>query len=266
MLRALAAIVLVLSPSPLLAQGDQPPPSPPPPASQPAPAPATQPPAPKRGPTAVDREEPRPFRLRAASEAAMPDGSPVVRATGGQLGMFFRFGGLATLFASGSSRAVPGSSSGSSSSTATEPLLLTQVGLKFVSSERLMIPIYVGSSVRVVSPESGANRTDWGLDFGAGLEFHFRIWRRISPFAGLMLGLGFSDPSGENNRIIGFGIGPILGVEYYIADRVSLSAQYQLTLQVVGEDRPSGSSGSSSTTTFMFQSQAGGAMTLSYYF
>ena len=51
------------------------------------------------------------------------------------------------------------------------------------------------------------------------------VWRRIAPYFGGLFHFSYLDPSGDNNWIIGLSIGPVLGIEYYIADRVSLLAQ-----------------------------------------
>jgi hypothetical protein len=100
------------------------------------------------------------------------------------------------------------------------------------------------------------------MALGGGFEYHFRIWRRISPFLGASLGLYFEDPSGENNLRFGVDLGPNLGVEYYIADRLSLSAQYLLAIQILNAQ----SGQDISNTSFIFRTLAGGAMNLTYYF
>jgi hypothetical protein len=214
---------------------------------------------------AVDLEEPArggPLVPQRSNEMNIAAG-PVVRAAAGDLGIAFRFGGLATLDASGNSRAVGQSA-----------VVLTQVGLKVVLNERWMLPLYFGTGVRVNSVSASAytgasaTTTDAGLDIGAGVEHHFRIWRRISPFAGASIGLTYSNPSGSSNDIIGFGAGAFLGIEYYIADRVSLAGQYMVAFQIAHQ---SGSSSLSDTptaaaTSFAFQTLAGGALTLTCYF
>jgi hypothetical protein len=183
------------------------------------------------------------------------DLSPVVRAHAGNVGLFFRFGGLATLQASGNARAVaPG-------------FLLTQVGAKFVKNEHWIFPVYFGTALRLqsASPAAGASSTsgDVGLEAGGGLEYHFRIWRRISPFLGFTGGLAYLNPSGSDDWTIGFGFGPGLGVEYYIADRVSLTAQYMAVLQIASQKL--GAAGGS-LTQVVFQTLAGGALNLTCYF
>lgn len=173
----------------------------------------------------------------------------VVRAEAGDFGMFFRFGGLGTLAATNNTRNV-------------NALVITQVGLRMVLSEQLIIPMFLGLGLRSVDQPNMDANTDFGFDAGAGIEYHFRIWRRISPFVGASLGFGGSDPSGDNNGTWTIGLGPTAGVEYYVADRVSLTAQYLLTFQI---DR-SGTGADSHATGVSFQTLAGGAMNLSFYF
>lgn len=184
----------------------------------------------------------------ATSPASAQDSAdmPVVRAQEGDWGMFFRFGGLSTLLAEGNSRNVGG-------------LLLSQVGFKKVLSEESQIPFYMGAGFRLIDPDGpGDNATDVGLDIGGGWEYHFRIWRRISPFVGVTFGIGFTNPTGDDNTTIGLGFGPIAGVEYFVADRVSLTAQYILSVQF--EVVPD------SFTAVQFSTLAGGAMNLTFYF
>jgi hypothetical protein len=176
-----------------------------------------------------------------------PDDSPVVRAAGGDYGLFFRFGGLGTMTATGERE------------RNVNNLLISQVGLKIAFSERWLLPIFLGTGLRLTKPSgSGESRTDWGTDAGAGFEYHFRIWRRISPFVGANLELGFNDPSGSNNFVFSAAMGPQLGVEYYFGDRVSLTAQYEFLFRINYED--------SIASAFSFATQAGGILTLTYYF
>lgn len=160
--------------------------------------------------------------------------------------MFFRFGGLGTMSASNNTRLING-------------LMLTQTGLRIVASESHVFPVFFGGGYRLVSPRLGDSEGDWGMDVGGGYEYHFRIWRRISPFVGFQLGVGISDPTGEENLVLGVGFGPTMGIEYYIADRVSLIAQYLLNFQV--ELVPSDEFAAFSVNTL-----AGGALNLVFYF
>ena len=215
-----------------------------PPEAPPAPPPKASPP-PKAAPPAK--------KAPPASEAPLDEEMPSVRADNGDYGLQFRFGGLASLAADGNARQI---SQGGT-------LLLTQIGLKKVYSEEWMMILSFGTAFQrlkadgIAGFESDASN-DVGLDFGIGFEYHFRIWRRISPFVGGQLGLGYTNPTGDDNSVLGIGFGPSLGVEYYVLDRVSLTAQYLLSFQIVrlfGEGTGTG-----------FQTLSGGAMNLTFYF
>jgi opacity protein-like surface antigen len=257
----------------LLLQGaawaqDQPAPAPEPPTAAPpppppAPPPAPPPPAPPPAPRAVDTETPGRAAAPPAAPAAAPDGSPVVRAQAGNLGFFFKLGGLATLDHSNTSRTVDG-------------LAFTQIGMKFVSSERLMLRAYFGTGLQHSKAEacpatgtcSSSKSTDMGIEAGVTLEYHFRVWRRISPFVGAGLGLGYINPSGAENWNVGVGFGPLVGVEYYLGDRLSVTAEYMLTFEVGYQKVPTGSGAgaTASVTTFAYRTLAGGALVITYYF
>jgi opacity protein-like surface antigen len=235
------------------AQADQPAPAPEPAPPPPAPAPA---PAPAPTPRAVDGEAPG--RAAPAPAAPAPDGSPVVRAQAGNLGFFFKLGGLAMLDHNNTSRTV-------------DALAFTQVGVKFVLSEKLMLPVYFGTGLQHsklqqcdMGPCTTTKSTDMGIEGGFALEYHFRIWRRISPFVGGGLGIGYLNPAGASNWNVGVGFGPFLGVEYYLGDRLSLTAEYMLTFEV-GYQKTA-NVGTESTTTFAYRTLAGGALVVTYYF
>jgi hypothetical protein len=192
----------------------------------------------------------------AQSPPAPTGGDPVVRAEAGNMGMYFRFGGLATLTHSNNTRTVG-------------PLVFTQVGMKFVFSERLMLPVWFGTGLRVDSPDDDnpatneESATNWGIDLGVGIEYHFRIWRRISPFVGGSFGFDIEDPTQDDNVVLGVGLGPVLGVEYYIGDRVSVTGMYMFTIQFRHQDAPTGTN---AVTTFGLSTLAGGAVNITYYF
>lgn len=188
----------------------------------------------------------RPKKVKPAEapvERAESDESPVVKATRGDMALFFRFGGLGSMLATNNSRAI-------------ETLVVTQAGLKFVVSEKWMVPLTFGAGIRSASRGRSDAELAGGFDFGVGIEYHFREWRRISPFFGVNAGGGVSAPA-DDDLIGGIGIGPTVGIEYYIADRLSLSAQYLMTLQFESSE---GDSNLSLTTL------AGGAMNLTCYF
>ena len=94
---------------------------------------------------------------------------------------------------------------------------------------------------------------------------YFRIWRRIAPYFGVKLHLHYVDPSGDKNYLVQFALGPTLGVEYFIGDRVSLTMEYAVLF--------GGNFGDSATplhpgTTISLQSivSMGGSMALTFYF
>ena len=217
------------------------------------------PPAP--APRAVDRELAGPQRRAGRRPPApAPDGSPVVRAQAGNLGFFFKLGGLATLDHNNTSRNV-------------NALGFTQVGLKFVSSEKLLVRAYFGTGLQHSKAEScpefgtctSATSTDMGIEAGVDLEYHFRIWRRISPFVGAGLGTRLHQPLGRQQLERGRGLRaahrrgvlprrppePDGGVHAHHRGRLP-----------EGEHRR----GRASTTTFAYRTLAGGALVVTYYF
>ncbi|MBW2734744.1 MAG: hypothetical protein JRH20_20345 [Deltaproteobacteria bacterium] len=190
--------------------------------------------------------------MRRTRAKAPVGGMPAVRAEAGQWGMLFRFGGLAALTHAGNTRPV-----GST--------VMTHVGLKKVLSENWMVPFYFGMSLGMRSPENLPSSTDFGFEGGGGIEYHFRIWRRISPFIGATAGLFYVNPAGDDNWTLGFGVGPQVGVEYYIADRLSLTAMYMFSINLAVQKSP-GFPDSTTTTGFGMETLAGGALTMTYYF
>lgn len=204
------AFVLLIAAAPAQAQTDEPmpPPAPegegdeprPPALPPPAPSPMVQPaPAPAPMGPAVDPER------------------PVERASDGLWGFSWRFGGMATMAATGNVQAAG-------------EVTVTQIAVKYAPSEEWRIPFYVGTGLKVRAPEGQDANADWAMGFGGGFEYHFRIWRRISPFIGATLGLGITDPAGDANWQLAIGLGPQLGIEYFIGDRLAVQALYQFIL------------------------------------
>jgi hypothetical protein len=182
-----------------------------------------------------------------AQEHSVRDDSPVVRASRGDIGMFFKFAGLATLGVDNPAPDVAG-------------FIYHQVGLKFALTRRWMLPVFFGVGVNV---HSGDNATlgkdvDWGLMLGTGFEYHFRIWRRISPFVGATIGFEFNDPRGSGNFRFATALGPQLGVEFFWADRSSLTAYYEMQLRVVRLQ--------DAYTDVSLRTAAGGGLILTFYF
>jgi hypothetical protein len=221
----------------------------------------------------VDEPPPPPSRSHGArrsksrrgKKAATDDASPVVRASGeeGNMGLFFRFGGLATMTATGDNQG------------ANDGVMNAQLGLKFVMSEKIMVPLFFGMGIvhKKVTDQDGT--TGFSMDFGAGVEYHFRIWRRLSPFFGAILKLGFYDKTSDSDAedlSIRFHVGPTIGMEYYIADRVSLAVAYMLMITLYADTV------NADSTTINFDmstksgldvaaaAESGGYMTLCFYF
>ena len=146
--------------------------------------------------------------------APAPDGSPVVRAVPNNYGMTFSFGGLGNLSANGLLDQKAGN------------LLFTELGFRAVlSSVTIPFSVGLGISNTTTRTDPSVSATDFGLSVTGGVLKSFRVWRRIAPYFGGLFHFHYLDPSGDKNWIIGLSLGPVLGVEYYIADRVSLYAQ-----------------------------------------
>ncbi len=238
---ALVTCLTLLCANTAWAQGDQPPP--PPPLGDTG-----------DEPSGIDTDTPTPpatpiTRAPAAPTApAANTAMPVVRAKKGNMGMFFRFAGLGTMAVSGESNPAAA-------------VLMNDIGIKFVFSETFMLPIFFGMGLNLNTPSEGDSSSNWAMDLGAGMEYHFRMWRRFSPFMGGSLRFSFSDKTGEDNMYFAMALGPKLGIEYYIADRLSLSAAYMFMLQIAHQDHAS-----VSTTTFQMSTLSGGSLTITGYF
>lgn len=257
---AVVVAALLFASGPAAAQGEEPgapggsapkegaPPPPPPTQPPPTPPEPPEPPEPKLEPKPERKPEPKPeasARAGASTDSSgVPMDGPAVRALGGNWGIFFRFGGLATMTSTGNSDTDAG-------------VLITQAGMRYVVNQNWIIPFWVGTGVLVQKQDNVDAQANWGLSAGGGFEYHFRIWRRISPLVGAQIGIGARDPSGSNNWVVGIGFGPVLGVEYYVADRVSLIAQYFFTLQFEFRD---------SRFDYTMNTLAGGALNLVFYF
>jgi len=246
---------------PAFAQMDDEPPPPPPLGDVDEPPP----PPPRRTKTRKARKT-RGKKVKAVAE----DDAPVVRATGdeGNMGLFFRVGGLGELAATGDSQ---GENKG---------VFNSQIGLKFVMSESFMLPIFFGMGVVMTKANPDADsETGFSMDFGVGFEYHFRIWRRLSPFFGATMKLGFYDPKSNDadekveDLSIRFHMGPVLGVEYYIADRVSIAVAYMLMITLYA-DTVNKEDGTKTTFDFSTKSgldvaaaaDSGGQLTVTFYF
>lgn len=134
-------------------------------------------------------------------------------------GMQFTFGGLAPM------------SIGGLSEQAANRLLVSELGFRRVLSERWTLPFSIGAGVfshraEGVDPTSAVDpENDVGLAASFGVQRYFRVWRRIAPYTGGRIALQYLEPDGRANWMVNVGIGPMIGVEYFVADRVSLLLQ-----------------------------------------
>ncbi|HPH27189.1 MAG TPA: hypothetical protein PLA87_10105 [Pseudomonadota bacterium] len=174
--------------------------------------------------------------------------SPVVRAVPGNLAMTFAFGGLGSLRYGGALDQKAGD------------LLFTEFGMRAVLSS-VIIPFSVGLGIgnSTTRTDPAVSTTDFGLSFSGGILKPFRAWRRIVPYAGGQMHFHYLDPSGDKNWQVQLSLGPVLGVEYYIADRVSLLLQGTFQFGVTMTD-PVAMVGLASSIS------GGGQMGLSFYF
>jgi len=175
------------------------------------------------------------------------DDSPVDRAEDGMWAMQFTFGGLAPLSIAGIN------------DYGVNRLLFTELGFRRVF-KRVILPFSVGAGVFHHNPDgAGGSQNDAGLAATVGVLVPFRVWRRISPYAGGQFHLHYLDPTGDNNWLVNVALGPVLGIEFYIAHRVSLLFQGQA---LVGINIFDGLTQVAAATSIM----AGGQTGLIFYF
>lgn len=173
--------------------------------------------------------------------------SPVERPIQGDLGMSFVFGGLAPLSVAGLVQHT------------VNRLFFTEVGIRYMIGDKWMLPFSFGAGLWSLSPSGGDSQNDLGLSFSVGFIRYFRIWRRIAPYFGAKLHIHYVDPTGGQNYLVQFALGPQLGIEYFIADRVSLNMEYSLLFGLNSEDNQ---------TSIGLQTivSMGGQMGLNFYF
>lgn len=166
---------------------------------------------------AVDDEVAPRVRQRRPDE---DDEGPVERFEPGQWGMQFVFGGLAPM------------SFGGLRDFGVNRLTFTEIGFRRVLNNNWMVPFSVGAGIFAHSPSEGSSQNDVGLATSVGVQRYFRVWRRIAPFAGGRFGLHYTEPNGRANWMVGVRLGPVLGIEYFVGHRVSLSLQGNALLGV----------------------------------
>lgn len=220
-------------------------PSPSPSATQAAPvappyaAPVAPAPAPTPGPTV-----PAPL----ATPAQPPDTQPVLRAAPGNWGMTFIFGGLAPLSLGGVGDRRVG-----------EGLLFTEIGVRRVF-KNVVIPFSFGAGLSRQGVEGQTGKTTTaGISGSLAFLKGFRVWRRIAPYWGAFIHAHYLYGPGAGNWLVNIAVGPILGIEYFLADRVSLYGQ---GIFGIGPDITKKTISVSASTAIA----AGGQLGLTFYF
>ena len=127
------------------------------------------------------------------------------------------------------------------------------VGLKAWLSDKAAVRASFGLGVNSLTTKStDEDYTDYKeqgneLSFGGGLEFHPMAGKRVSPYLGV--GVTFSTSVSDEEPSIhkeyypgttklrkrsssGFGIGGLVGVEFFMGDRLSLSGEYEIGLSL----------------------------------
>jgi hypothetical protein len=203
-------------------------------ATEPAPAPTSEPvPEPEPAPEPTPEPTPEPAVTASArvdpidmpgdsngGKKKLSPESPVETAKDGMWAMEFVFGGLGPLSVAGIS------------DHGVNRLLFSQIGFRR-QFKRVAIPFGIGAGVFNHNPDGSAGtQNDAGLSASVGVRVGFRPWRRIAPYWGGSLVFAYLDPTGDNNWLVQLGLGPVIGIEYYIAHRVSLLLQAQATVGV----------------------------------
>ncbi len=189
--------------------------------------------------------------IGAPSEVSLPRYSPVQTPVPGNWGMTFLFGGLAPLSVGGVATIKP-------NPMGNPNFMFSEIGFRAVLSQ-VVIPFSLGLGVSSNNPDKGDSTVDFGVSASVGVLKGFRMWRRISPYFGGMLHISYVDPTGPSNYAVTFALGPVLGIEYFIADRVSLFAQAELDVALTIQD---------ATTIVNFGTflAGGGQLGLTFYF
>lgn len=192
--------------------------------------------------------------------------SPVVRAQAGNWGFMFVFGGLATMISNNFNSW--NDNARHTVNVQNYNSLYSEFGVKYMFTDPLAFYLTFGVGMVHYAPEADNqdDQTSWGLTATAGVEYHFRVWRRISPYIGASMSFGGLDPTGKENGQFLWGVGlPHVGIEYFWGDRASLAAEYTLQLALIRQMDPAQAA---EWTGFGFGTllSHGGNMRLTFYF
>lgn len=183
----------------------------------------------------------------AAPSSDEDDPSVVIRPHDGHWGMHFGFGGLAPMSIGGLNDVNAGR------------LMFTELGVRRAFRNGWALPFSVGVGWVQNNPDEGETENAAGVSASIGVRKSFRVWRRIAPYTGGDVRVTYADPEGADNRLVELSFGPNLGIEYFIADRVSLLLQGDLTLAL-------GFSEAAVETDLGTHVSGGGQMGLVFYF
>lgn len=145
------------------------------------------------------------------------DPSVVIRPHDGHWGMHFTFGGLAGMNIAGLNDVNAGR------------LMFTEFGVRRAFKNGWALPFSAGVGWVNTNPDEGETDNDAGVSASIGIRKSFRVWRRIAPYTGGDVRVTYADARGPDNRVVNLAFGPNLGIEYFIAHRVSLLMQGDFT-------------------------------------
>jgi hypothetical protein len=111
-------------------------------------------------------------------------------------------------------------------------LLFTELGFRRVFDNGWVVPFSIGAGIFHHNPDTGGSQNDVGLAFTVGVLRYFRTWRRIAPHGGGNVRLHYLDPTGSANWRINLIFSGLLGIEYFVGDRVSLLLQGEVGIGV----------------------------------
>lgn len=186
----------------------------------------------------------RPVAARVDPDADDP--AVIIRPHDGHWGMHFTFGGLAPMSIAGLN------------DIRINRLMFSELGVRRAFKNGWALPFSAGVGWVNNNPEAGDAETDVGLSVSIGVRKSFRVWRRIAPYTGGDARVTYVDPTGPE-RFVTIALGPNLGIEYFVADRVSLLLQGDLSVAL-------GISDGAIQTDVATHVSGGGQMGLVFYF
>ncbi len=138
-------------------------------------------------------------------------------------------------------------------------LMFSELGVRRAFDNGWALPFSAGVGWVQYNPDEGDTEHDAGVSVSIGVRKSFRVWRRIAPYTGGDVRVTYVDPNGSDNRLVGLSFGPNLGIEYFVANRVSLLLQGDLTLALAFSE-------GAVQTDLATRVSGGGQMGLVFYF